>query len=207
VSWLKTWCGPSRALSGIDHDGFVTLTDTTAASARPAPEPGERRSRWPSWLPSRLTSVRFSIFTVGSVCSTLISQLVLTLVYWAGGHGAALASVLAFIAGAIPNFLINWRFTWGRRGRPQLAGELLPYLAIIIGGGLAATALTTAADHLLTPLLAARGDRTILLDAVYLASYALFFVVKFALLNKVFSRGRTDRTPTDHAPREAATRS
>jgi len=58
----------------------------------------------------------------------------------------------------------------------------------VIGGGLAATALTTIADHLLTPLLVGRGDRTIALDVVYLSSYALFFMIKFALLNKVMTR-------------------
>ena len=167
---------------------FVTLTDTRVAAERAQAGPTVRHSRWPSWLPSRLLSIRFSIFTVGSVCSTLLSQLVLTAVYWGGGEGAAYASVLAFVAGAIPNFLINWHFTWGRRGRPALAGELLPYLAIVIGGGLAATALTTIADHLLTPLLVGRGDRTIALDVVYLSSYALFFMIKFALLNKVMTR-------------------
>ncbi|HWC81979.1 MAG TPA: GtrA family protein [Pseudonocardiaceae bacterium] len=180
----------------------MTLTEPSVATARPAAEPVNRSSRWPSWLPSRLLSIRFSIFTVGSVVSTLISQLVLTLMYWGGGHGAALASVAAFIAGAIPNFLINWRFTWGRRGRPALLAELLPYLAIVIGGGLAATALTTIADHFLTPLLTARGGRTIVLDVVYLASYALFFVLKFALLNKVFTRSRT--APRAQSPEQAA---
>jgi putative flippase GtrA len=166
----------------------VTLTDTRVAAARAQAAPTAGHSRWPGWLPNRLLSIRFSIFTAGSVCSTLLSQLVLTAVYWGGGEGAAYASVLAFAAGAIPNFLINWHVTWGRRGRPALLGELAPYLAIVIGGGLAATALTTLADHLLTPLLAGRGDRTIALDLVYLSSYALFFVVKFALLNKVMTR-------------------
>jgi len=94
---------------------FVTLTDTRVAAERAQAGPTVRHSRWPSWLPSRLLSIRFSIFTVGSVCSTLLSQLVLTAVYWGGGEGAAYASVLAFVAGAIPNFLINWHFTCGPR--------------------------------------------------------------------------------------------
>ena len=197
MSWLKTWCAAFHLLAGISNDVVVTLTDTRVAAvpaqADATADHSRWQSRWPSWLPSRLLSIRFSIFTVGSVCSTLISQLVLTAVYWGGGKGAAYASLLAFVAGAIPNFLINWHFTWGRRGRPALVSELLPYLAIVIGGGLAATAMTTLADHLLTPLLSGRGGRTIALDLVYLSSYALFFVVKFALLNKVMTR----RNPTE----------
>lgn len=193
----------------------VTLTDSRVVDARLTPEPdpasgSPRAAR--RWLPGRKLGIRFSVFTVGSVISTLISQAVLDLVYWGFSNGAALASVLAFLAGAIPNFLINWHFTWGRRGRPRLFTELLPYAAIVIGGGLAATAVTTLADHLLTPLLTGRGDRTIALDVVYLASYALFFVLKFALLNKVFTRraGTTRQPRQDPAtgvPAEATSRS
>ncbi|HEX3791446.1 MAG TPA: GtrA family protein [Pseudonocardiaceae bacterium] len=174
-------------------------SNTLAAPGSPATAT-TGRSWWPSWLPNRRTSLRFSVFAASSVGSTLISQLVLTGVYWLGGSSAALASVLAFVAGAIPNFVINWKVTWRRNGRPAFVRELLPYLAIIIGGGLAATALTSLADHLLSPMLTGRGDRTIALDAVYLASYAVFFVVKFALLNRVLAARSAARSATPAVP-------
>lgn len=193
--------------------GHVSVSETLPRSASDASAASRRaRFRWPSWLPSRVTSVRFSVFTASSVGSTLLSQVVLTGVYWLGGSSAALASVAAFIAGAIPNFVINWKITWRRSGRPAFTRELLPYLAIILGGGLAATALTSLADHFLQPVLTGRGDRTIILDAVYLASYALFFVVKFALLNRVLGSRPKAGSPaprpaaesTEDAPAEAA---
>ncbi len=130
---------------------------------------------------------------MGSVAATLLSQLTLTGLFWLGGVNATTASLMAFVAGAIPNFVLNWKWTWGRSGRPALLRELVPYLAIIIGGGLAATALTTLTDHVLAPLVTDRGARTLVLDAAYLSSYAVLFVLKFALMDRVFC---TARRPT-----------
>jgi len=125
------------------------------------------------------------------VAATVLSQLTLTGLFWLGGVNATTASLVAFVAGAIPNFVVNWKWTWGRSGRPALVRELLPYVAIVVGGGLAATALTTLTDHVLAPLITDRGARTITLDIAYLSSYAILFVVKFALLDRVFGRRKT----------------
>ena len=125
-------------------------------------------------------------------------QVALTGLYGYGHVNVTIASLVAFVVGAIPNFLINWKWTWGRNGRPALVRELVPYIAVIVGGGLAATALTTLTDHVLAPLITDRAWRTVFLDGAYLASYALLFVVKFALLNKVFDTKKT--VPADEAP-------
>jgi putative flippase GtrA len=139
-------------------------------------------------LPGRRLRARFSKYTLGSVASTLLSQLTLTGLFWLGGVNVTTASLLAFVAGAIPNFVLNWKWAWGRSGRPALVRELVPYLAIVIGGGIAATALTTLTDHVLAPLVTDRGARTAVLDLAYLSSYAVLFVLKFALMDRVFRR-------------------
>jgi putative flippase GtrA len=128
------------------------------------------------------------------VAATVLSQLTLTGLFWLGGVNATTASLVAFVAGAIPNFVVNWKWTWGRSGRPAVVRELLPYIAIIVGGGLAATALTTLTDHVLAPLVTDRGARTITLDIAYLSSYAILFVLKFALLDRVFRNRKTATT-------------
>ncbi len=137
--------------------------------------------------------LRFSKFTAGSVFSTLLSQVVLTGLFGWAHTSAAVAGLAAFVAGAIPNFVINWKWTWGRAGRPALGRELVPYLAIVIGGGLAATGLTALTDHVLAPLVTDRAWRTVTVDAAYLSSYAVLFVLKFALLDKVFGTRNNQR--------------
>jgi putative flippase GtrA len=168
----------------------VVATETYSRTGSTAPG-ARKRTGWSRWLPGRRLRVRFSRFAAGSVAATLLSQLTLTGLFWLGGVNATTASLVAFVAGAIPNFIVNWKWTWGRSGRPALLRELLPYTAIIVGGGLAATALTTLTDHVLAPLVTDRGARTITLDIAYLSSYAILFVLKFALLDRVFRNRRT----------------
>jgi putative flippase GtrA len=139
-------------------------------------------------LPSRTAGVRFSKFTLSSILSTALSQLALTGLYGVAHVNVTVATIVAFVVGAIPNFLINWKWTWGRDGKPAMLRELLPYIAIIVVGGLAATALTTLSDHELAPLITNHAWRTVTLDVTYLASYAVLFVVKFVLLNKIVDR-------------------
>lgn len=161
---------------------------------------GTSRGAGPGWW--RRLGLRFGKFAAGSALSTVLSQGTLTLVYLLGAS-ATTAAVLAFVAGAVPNFVINWRWTWGRRERPALLRELVPYLAIVIGGGLAATGLTTLADHLIAPLVDGRGIRTVALNAAYLGSYALFVVLKFALLDRLLAR---EPRPVVNRERGGATR-
>jgi putative flippase GtrA len=139
--------------------------------------------------------VRLSKFTAGSIIATVLSQVTLTGLYGWGHTSATLASVVAVAVGAVPAFVINWKWTWGRNGRPSLVRELAPYVAVIATGGLAATGLTTLTDHFLSPLLTNHAWRTVTLDAAYVASYAILFVAKFALLNKVFAtKGKPQAT-------------
>lgn len=172
----------------------MVVTDSYSGTAGAAPS-ARKRTGWRRVLPSRTLGLRFSKFTAGSVFSTLLSQVALTGLYGYGHVNVTIASLVAFVVGAIPNFLINWKWTWGRNGKPALVRELVPYIAVIVGGGLAATALTTLTDHVLAPLVTDRAWRTVTLDAAYLASYALLFVVKFALLNKVFGNRKAAEAP------------
>lgn len=166
------------------HESARTGEPAGPDDAAPA---APRRRRW---LPSRRLIARLGQFAVGSVVSTIVSQATLTgFYYW--GHATALeSSAAAFIAGAIPAFLINWHWTWSRNGKPSLLTELLPYFLITFTGGLAATGLTTLADKLINPLIEGRGGRSLVLDCAYLGSYGVFVLVKFTLLDRLMTRKR-----------------
>ncbi|RSM34985.1 GtrA family protein [Amycolatopsis balhimycina DSM 5908] len=124
-----------------------------------------------------------------SVAATVLSQVVLLAVLATGGV-PALASTLAWAAGAVLNFLVTRRWVWGRTGRPRVRRELLPYLAVIGLGGLISIGLTTLAGSLLTRADLPHFWWVVLVDGAYIAGYALVFAVKFTLLDRVvFGRG------------------
>lgn len=174
---VSTETYPSTA-RGTTRTGEPVGNDDAAAEA-------PRRSRW---LPSRRLIARLGQFAVGSVVSTIVSQATLTGLYWWGHTTALEASAAAFVAGAIPAFLINWHWTWSRTGRPAMLTELLPYFLITFTGGLAATGLTTLADKLINPMIEGRGGRSLVLDCAYLGSYGVFVLVKFTLLDRLMTR-------------------
>jgi putative flippase GtrA len=183
VSWLKTW-SRARYQPVIGEDDGVVSTETYLTSADETAQAPRRRR----WLPSRRLIARLGQFAVGSVVSTIVSQATLTgFYYW--GHATALeSSAAAFVAGAIPAFLINWHWTWSRKGRPAMLTELVPYFLITLTGGLAATGLTTLADKLINPLIEGRGGRSLVLDCAYLGSYGVFVLLKFTLLDRLMTR-------------------
>ncbi|HEY2695932.1 MAG TPA: GtrA family protein [Pseudonocardiaceae bacterium] len=179
----------------VSTESYLTSAQQTARTGEPvdtgdatpvvAPAPRRRR-----WLPSRRLIARLGQFAVGSVVSTIVSQATLTGFYYWGHATAFESSAAAFVAGAIPAFLINWRWTWSRSGKPSVLTELVPYFAITLTGGLAATGLTTLADKLINPLIDGRGGRSLVLDCAYLGSYGVFVLVKFTLLDRLMTRKR-----------------
>lgn len=131
---------------------------------------------------------RFSKALVTAVCGTILSQV--TLISLLAGHtNSTLASFLAFLAGAIPNYFISRRWAWGRDRKPRFRTETLPYIAIVTTTGLLSTGLTTLTDHLLRPLDMNEVVRIIVLDGAFVASYALMFILKFTLLDRLVFRG------------------
>ena len=66
---------------------------------------------------------------ISSLVAAGTSAVVLAVLY-AMGVNTTLATVLAFFAGAIPNWSINRRWTWKVAGRVALGREVVAYLVI-----------------------------------------------------------------------------
>jgi putative flippase GtrA len=127
----------------------------------------------------------FGKFTVASLAATGFSQLVLTWLY-AGGTGALAASTLAFLAGAVPHFVLTRWWAWGARGPERLRAQLLTYVVVTAAGGVVSILMTGGAEWLVSLWMPERVDRTIWLSVAYLLSGAPVFVLKFWALDRVF---------------------
>lgn len=129
-----------------------------------------------SRLPGRALVARFARYTAGSVVALAVSEVTLVLCFATGCTSAAVASVLAFFAGAVPNYLLNRSWVWKRRGQVEVRRELVPYVTISLATlGLAALATTLAAQW--AP--AGSATRTAFVALAYLATYGVLFVAKF----------------------------
>jgi putative flippase GtrA len=134
----------------------------------------------------------FLRYAAGSLVATGCSELVLVAGYGLLGLGSLAASMVAWVAGAVPNYLLNRRWAWRGRDRAPVWRELLPYWLITLGTAALAIAATTAADGVVRHAVSDRGERSFLLGVVYLAAYGFVFVIKFALFDGwVFSAKRS----------------
>jgi putative flippase GtrA len=133
-------------------------------------------------------------YTGASVIAGVISEAVFVVAYWFGAV-PLVASLLAFVAGAVPNYLMNRYWAWRRRGRPDRMREVLPYAMIVVVTALTAILVTTAADRWVRDHVTAHPVQVILVSAAFLATYGTMFILKFVLFDRFIFVDRPARTP------------
>lgn len=150
------------------------------AQAEPADRSGGRRYR-------RL----LTRFAAASLVATVLSQVVFLTAYSLGAL-PLVATALAWLAGAIPNFLLNRR-TWGGGNRETLRGEILRFGVISVGTALLAAAATSNAEPLAHAAFPDhRTAQVAIVWGAFLGTYLVMFVIKFFLFDRlVFRAGRT----------------
>lgn len=139
-------------------------------------------------------------YTGASVIAGIISEVAFVVIYWLGA-APLVASLVAFVAGAVPNYLMNRYWAWRRSGRPDRNRELLPYVVIVIVTALIAIVVTTAADRWVREHIAAHPLQVTLVAAAFLATYGTMFVLKFLLFDRFIFVDREAHSPdTTSAP-------
>lgn len=153
----------------------------------PRPARSGRRPRWRAALVGR--------YSISSVIAGVLSQGAFAASY-ALGALPSVASAIAFVVGAVPNYLMNRYWAWQQRGRPHAGRELLPYLVIILVTAGAAALVTTAADAFLRARIESDFWLVVLVDAAFIGTYGIMFVLKFVLFDRfVFVPRKDARTP------------
>lgn len=130
-----------------------------------------------------------SRYAAASAVATVVSQLVF-LASYSLGSPPPLATMLAWLCGAIPNFLLNRR-TWGGEA---FRGELARFAIVSIGTAVLAALVTTGVEQLAVTWFAdSRPTQVALVQAAFLGTYLGMFVVKFFLIDRfVFTAHRKD---------------
>jgi putative flippase GtrA len=162
-------------------------------------EGGVTRRRLPAVLtPIRALrhplGVRFSRYFLGSLVAVVTSETAFVLCYGSGLLGTTGSSAVAFVAGAIPNYILNRWWAWGRRGRPRVGREIIVYAGISIVSLVAAALATGWAGRWAPHVAATRAERTTIVAAAYLATYGALFVLKFLAFELVVFPGSSATT-------------
>ncbi len=145
------------------------------------------------WLLDRVIESELGLkvtrYAIGSVIALATSVVVFALLLGAG-LGTTACSVAAFVAGAIPNWVLNRRWAWERgEHRLDVVREVLGYLAVSLIA-LAASSLGTGATHawVVRHVRAGSTARVLVVTGSYVAIQALLFLAKFLVYDRwVFS--------------------
>jgi putative flippase GtrA len=129
--------------------------------------------------------VRFGRYSIGSVIAVGCSELTFVLSFGPARLGATVASVAAFVAGAIPNYLINRYWAWGGRDRFRRSRETVLYIAVILLSLVVSIGASDAADAVSRHVSQAHTTETALVSLVYLGTQGVLFLVKFALFQRL----------------------
>ncbi len=140
---------------------------------------------------------RFLRYAIGSGLATLASGIAFAVAYRVLDQGPRVATGAAFLAGAVINFTANRYWAWNLRARRGLGRHALWYAALSVTAALAAAVVTSGTHALLRD--ADPDRRAILVEASYFATYALLFLIKFVVLDRVVFRSRTQVPTTTRA--------
>lgn len=133
-------------------------------------------------------AAKLTKYAIGSLVALTTSVIVFAVMDWMGIR-TGIDSAAAFVAGAIPNWVLNRRWAWKMEGRAEFLREIFAYTVISVVVWAASTWATgntqNWAHHHIAP---GSGLRVIVTTGAYVFVQAVFFVLKFVIYDKwVFS--------------------
>jgi putative flippase GtrA len=107
------------------------------------------------------------------------------------GFSTTVCSIAAFVAGAIPNWTLNRRWTWKVEGRVAVGREVIAYV-IISAATLVTLSLVTGWTHdQVQSIPAGHGIRVLLVTASYFGVLAALYGVRFFLYHHWIFSGQS----------------
>lgn len=95
------------------------------------------------------------------------------------GAGTTVCSVAAFVAGAVPNWVLNRRWAWKLKGKVSFGREIVGYIVISVLALVASSAATGWTQEQVKSVPAHHGIRVALVTLSYVIVQAILFAAKF----------------------------
>ncbi len=133
------------------------------------------------------SSVKLFKYAGVSVISTVVSQITLILVFGVFHLMSEVpANILANVLATIPSYTLNRRWVWGNTGRSHFWREIAPFWALsFVGLAFSSLAVWLAGDFARSHDLS-HPATALLVNAANLLSFAILWIVKFLIYNKLF---------------------
>jgi putative flippase GtrA len=124
-------------------------------------------------------------YTLVSVVSVGVSQVALFALFGLAEWTARSANYGAFVAGGIPSYILNRRWTWGKTGRSHIMREVVPYWGLALLGLVLSTFAVSFAEDWAHDVTDTRLVQALIVNGSSIAAFGLLWVGKFFLFNKV----------------------
>ncbi|MGD0393909.1 MAG: GtrA family protein [Acidimicrobiales bacterium] len=126
-------------------------------------------------------------YSMVSVVSTAVSFGVLALVFGVLHlAGAIVSTVIANVVAVLPSYYLNRKWVWGKGGRSHLMKEIVPFWAMSAIGIVVSIGGAAVARHIGEAHHLGHFEQTVLVLAANVFSFALFWVLKFMVFNRLF---------------------
>jgi putative flippase GtrA len=131
-------------------------------------------------------------YAIGSLLALATSTVVFAILLLLGSNNTTIDSVAAFVAGAIPNWVLNRRWAWERTGKIEIAREVIGYSVVSLVA-LVASSLGTGwmQGWVRHHVVSGTGLRTLLITGAYVGVQGLLFVGKFVVYDRWVFTGRS----------------
>ena len=136
-------------------------------------------------------AVKITRYALGSVVA-LGTSVVTFAVLYVLHVGTTTASIVAFFAGAIPNWILNRRWAWEVTGKVEVVREVIGYAIVsLIAVGLSSLATGATNSWVVDHVQKGTGLRVILVTGSYVLVQVVLFVAKFVVYDRWVFAGRS----------------
>ncbi|HEU5152315.1 MAG TPA: GtrA family protein [Iamia sp.] len=123
-----------------------------------------------------------------------ITQVLIAIIYSGLKNGPVASNLAATMLTSVPAYLLNKYWVWGKRGRPHMRREVIPFWVFTVAGwGLSTAMVALASDHVGTPH---SFLRTFAVMVASISGFGILWVLKYLFLDKIMF-GTDHHTPYD----------